>query len=195
MLQGPITAVAVAIALFSTLGCSAVRTHSANGSSAAIQPQAEPLAWREFRDEGNTFTIQLPGEPKVTTSDISRDGHTATKYQASVMRERYSFTIATFELPEFGINREQYRQLIETSVTQAAESGKVRVVSKRSFDVNGFPAFELNGESSDGKQLLTLRRVAMDRRGYMFVVMRDHGAVPDADVKRFMDSFAMLKPN
>jgi len=155
--------------------------------------QSSDLAWREFRDEEGTFIIKFPGDPAVKTSQLTSAGYTTIKYQADVTRERYSFMVATFELPDFGFSREQYRQLIETSVTQAAESGNARVLSKRSFDVDGFPAFELQGVSFDGRQLLTLRRIAYDRRAYMFVVMRDRGAISDDDVSRFMDSFSRLK--
>ena len=192
MLRRRLYAIAVAISLPALVACSAMWSpRSSSGASA----QAAQLQWREFRDKGGTFAIQFPGEPIVKSEDLSSGGFTTTKYQVSVTHEKCSFMVASFEVPDSGHSIEQTRWVIETSVTQAAESGNAKVVSKRSFNVNGSPAFELAGESFDGKQLLTIRRIAVARRAYMFVVMRDRDALPDSDVSRFMDSFVLLKPN
>jgi hypothetical protein len=135
------------------------------------------LSWREVREPGGRYSVQFPGEPKVTEPE-------ATKQQLTYERGSYAFVLVDLPVPSGAqVDVDSWQQ---ESVPALAKGLKARIERSVHQEFLGNPGFEalLSGQGTDIK---CVGFVHQDRQ-YVLLASVPKG---DAALERFFDSMAL----
>jgi len=141
------------------------------------------LAWREVRDPAGRYSVQFPGEPKVTKSPESE----ATRQQLTYERGPYAFVVVDLPLPSGAqVDVDSWRQ---EAIPVLAKDLKARIERSLHKEFLGNPGFEalLSGQGTDIK---CVGFVHQDRQ-YVLLASVPKG---DATSEKFFDSVSLLHP-
>lgn len=144
----------------------------------AVPPVLIPPGWTHVTSPGARLSVLLP----TTTVKEARESSPPFVHSFAVDIGIESFWVSAFELSlqELGMAR----QIIEDSVNQRFDGFKI--VSKRSFSLNGSPGIEINLSTKAPSNLKgTVRRMVVGNRLYTLTVYTD---TPER-ARIFFDSF------
>lgn len=143
------------------------------------------MAWREVRDPGGRYSVQLPGEPRVSTSGQSGSG--PTSQQLAFERGDYAFLVVDTRIPPgMEVDLEAWQR---GAVPVVAKNMRARVDRSVDKEFLGNPGFEalLAGKGRD------IKLVGFVHEGYRYILV---ASVPagDAALEKFFDSLVLSGP-
>ncbi|WP_148283392.1 hypothetical protein [Reyranella massiliensis] len=149
--------------------------------------------WTEYRPAGGGFRVEMPGTPQIETSKIEIDGgRVATQRRASVRLPKTDYTVAYMDYPPDIGHRMPPERLLERVRDNIARHGELR--SDAALTIGGAPAREFVVATGDNVTIV-MRTVWFTNRLFQITVMGSGsgvGATPAS--RRFLDSFALVKP-
>jgi Zn-dependent protease len=143
------------------------------------------LSWREVRDPAGRYSVQFPGEPKVTKSEQSESD--AARQQLLFERGAYAFVVVDMQLqPGEHTDVESWQQEAIPAVAKDMNARVERSIYKEFLGNPGFEALM----ARKGADIKFVGFVHQDRR-YVFMA-----SVPAGDPAsgKFFDSVAILRP-
>jgi hypothetical protein len=147
-----------------------------------LTAHAQAGVWQEYRRNDLGFRVEMPGEPHVETKqdDLGR------------------FVDATVEYEEttFGINWQEWssaqiEEELDVSFREVMREAGMAVTRETRLVVNAVPAHEFVSESDDINYIS--RRIIMGKEAIAVYVIGDHRIHNSPAVRRFLDSFALLR--
>jgi Zn-dependent protease len=144
-----------------------------------------PMAWREVRGPGGRYSVQLPGEPKVSTSEQSGSG--PSSQQLTFERGDYAFIVVDTQIPPgMEVDLESWRRGAVPAIAKSMDARVNRSVSKEFLGNPGFEAL-MAGKGRD------IKFVGFVHAGYRYILV---ASVPAGDraLGRFFDSVSILRP-
>ena len=160
------------------------------GSATAVlnwsSVRAQADVWREFRRDDAGFRIEMPGVPTVRYDKGLPTDDWIRMIDAGVEYEQISF----------GLLHAEYKQArsAEAWFGGLARSGPASVfktVVETPLTMNGFPGREIIAASAELNLDAVYRMFALNNNA--FVTLSAIGPVADANVRRFLDSFMLLR--
>lgn len=150
--------------------------------------------WSEYRPAGGGFRVEMPGTPTVTTDDVKiNNGRIAKQTQASVrVPKKADYSVLYMDYPPDVGRGVPPEKLLEGLRSDIATHGKLR--RDTALTVGGAPARDFVVAARNN--LAIVMRVAwFDNRLFQVSVLGLGLDVADApDTRRFLDSFALVKP-
>ncbi|MBN9514853.1 MAG: hypothetical protein J0H97_15715 [Alphaproteobacteria bacterium] len=149
--------------------------------------------WTEYRPAGGGFRVEMPGTPTVTTQNIDIAGdRVARQIQASVRLPKTDYTVVYMDYPPDIGHGVPPEKLLERVRDSTASHGELR--SDAALAVNGAPAREF--AVATGDNVTVVMRVVWFRNRLFRITVFGFGPGVDATpaARRFLDSFALVKP-
>jgi Zn-dependent protease len=145
------------------------------------------LDWREVRDPGGRWVLQLPGEPRMTESATQVLQSTVTLRQVSWLSGNYAFLVFDLELPP-GVNLNLKGWWDETT-SSLVKAAKGQMVASGAADFQGRP-----GMAARLRQGQNAGRLAGFRDGDHGYLLMAFAPAEDEALDRFFDSVRLLAP-
>jgi hypothetical protein len=145
--------------------------------------------WFEFTSKEGRFTASFPDKPTVKTVSLE-NGVQETKVMAIREQDRTAYGVTIHDYPESAPLSEP-----EVALKRIAETHADKTKEKKDIERFGYPGIELHLEfEQDGVRLImTLQAFCVDGRFYQVVAMGEHGTKKKIEVRKFLDSFRLLK--
>ena len=163
---------------------------SLGGGGAAAVAQT----WSEYRPAGGGFRVEMPGTPTVKTDDVKiNNGRIAKQTQASVrVPKKADYSVLYMDYPPDVGRGVPPEKLLEGLRSDIATHGKLR--RDTALTVGGAPARDFVVAARNNLAIV-MRVVWFDNRLFQVSVLGLGLDVADApDTRRFLDSFALVKP-
>jgi hypothetical protein len=108
---------------------------------APIGPSRFPTFARRYTVKGDGFSVLLPSEPAITTSEVSRrDGKKRTKRFLTITMNSVVYSIEIFE-------NLKHKQTLDEFIAESKASIQYDPTAERKLIVDGFPGKEYSSQT------------------------------------------------
>ena len=127
------------------------------------------------------FSIALPTR---TPNERTEQGPDGTISSVSAEAEGFKYVVVYWELPMY------LRGVPDTQILESMSlgAGAWKVMEQKNASIDGMPGVEIEGETANGKHVLT-RMLRTKDRVYLLTVGSAKSVQARSDTKRFFDSF------
>jgi hypothetical protein len=152
-----------------------------------------PHRWQTYTAPDGSFSVELPGEPAVETTQAPVEGGgTRPMTLVSVKPTRSTAYMCSY------VEDESFARKSPDEVLESARDGSLRntqgtAISQKRTTVQGFPALDMQA-SARGNSVVDSRLIVADKR--LYIIMAVATVQQDRDVKTFqrmVDSFKIIK--
>jgi hypothetical protein len=149
---------------------------------------AQSQDWQEYRPDQGGFRIEMPGKPDLKTEE--RNGRPTYSAVVGIDKSVAGDDLVFMVKYQEGDNEPgpAAEKILDTVVKAMSEGGKLLDVKNESL--GGYPARRFSLEDAD-KDTYEIRGVITD---HYFIQALFIGPAGNAQGKRFLDSFAIIKP-
>ncbi len=150
--------------------------------------------WRRYESPAGGFAVDVPGPMKQDMPLPGMKPDPNVKVEGLILWKRGEFYVVTYaDLPPVGL-REPPEALIEGALREMkADRGLKRIVREDRITVSGFPGREIEYVYEDNGTYVA-RLVVTDRRIYVALGGGRFVGPGNANIRRFLDSFAITGP-
>jgi hypothetical protein len=154
--------------------------------------------WSEYRPAGAGYRIEMPGTPKVHTTESPHYSGVLLKARwAEVQLPAGIYAVLHTDLPQETIAKNDSDSILDGARDGAVSFVNVRgnkatLRSERRLTINGFPARQLVMDVPGIKAAGVMRIVLVGNRQIMTFFVGHSGSETSPDVTRFIDSFVVL---
>ncbi len=156
-------------------------------------------AWVYYSPQDNSFQVEFPKKPKVTTSE-QQSSYGLLSVHAATVQQRQSNNVVTFnitysEYPEGTVTSDNARaakSALDGAVQGIGQSGLVSLRSVEEIEIQGFPgrfSFFVNDKDGD---VIIVKNILVNNRLYALQVQVKSGHEQHAKVTRFLESFQLF---
>ena len=149
--------------------------------SAASQAIAQN--WKEHRPEGANYVVEMPGEPKINSQNVSTKVGDIKVYIAASELGELGFVTMFSRYPESYVQS----QAADAMLDGAAANVKGKLRSKTSVTISNFPGREILADTPTGR-VMVLRYFLSGNTLVQAIAGGPAGSETNADVRRFLDS-------
>jgi FimV-like protein len=151
--------------------------------------------WREFAPEEGRFSILVPRTPRKTTETTETQIGTIDTHIFVVTHGDFTYIMVYNDFPQRLINSSDSRAMLNGARDGAVESLGGRLLSENSISINGFPGRELKVKVSEGPytSVAQVRIYLVRNRLYQIYAIAPEARASSPDVKKFLDSFKLLR--
>jgi hypothetical protein len=153
-------------------------------------------SWQQVAPQGAGFSVMMPGFPEEMSNDEVKAPNAPGLRQYHVKADGIEYTVAVLlnlptvitDEPGFAA---QYFKMLPTGMMKSAEYAKKNYVlaSQRAVSINGYPGRHYKFDSTDYTCLM--RVYIIERSVYIMAVESPKSVVSDANVEKFLSSFAI----
>jgi hypothetical protein len=147
---------------------------------------AQGNAWKEYRRNDFGFRIEMPGVPQVETKEDQVKDVWIRAIEAEVQHGQSSLTVNCIEWKDAPNPEEHFEDFVE-----GMKAANMAVTRESAMMMNGFQAKEFVCQTDTTNYIR--REVVMEKLTIGAMVFGDRGIHTDATVKRFMESFKLLR--
>ncbi|MBL8687577.1 MAG: hypothetical protein JNL04_00665 [Rhodospirillaceae bacterium] len=148
-------------------------------------------AWTEVRPQGGNYRLLMPSTPEVEQLQLPlADGRTIRLQQVSVLKDGVGFFASHVDYPADMVRSAPAEQLL-ANVRDGTAKGHT-LVSDKPISMAGKVAREYVILRSDEPVHTLTRSVLIGNRLYQLLVASRTGLDNNPDIRKFMDSFALL---
>lgn len=149
--------------------------------------------WTEYRPAGGGFRVEMPGTPMVETYDIDIDGgRVATQMRAAVRLPETIYTVVYLDYPPdigHGVPPERLLERVRDNIASQRE-----LRSDAALPLDGVPAREFVVITKENVAVVMRVIWSENRLFHIAVADLDPGIDATPAARRFLDSFALVKP-
>ena len=153
-----------------------------------------PHRWQTFTASDGSFSVDLPGEPKVETAQAPVDGGGVVPVTMVSVKPSSSTVYMCSYLDDENIGRKSADDALNSARDGSLRKTQGTVVSQNRTMVQGYPALDMQARAR-GNSLLDARFVIAKNR--LYIIMAATTVPEDREAKtiqRIIDSFKILKP-
>lgn len=152
-----------------------------------------PHRWQTYTAPDRSFSVELPGEPAVETTQAPVDGGgTMPMTLVSVKPTKNTAYMCSYVEGE-NIERKSPDEALESARDGSLRKTQGTVISQNRTTVQGYPALDMRARAR-GNSLLDSRMIVVDKRLYMILAV---ATVPkdreEKTIQRMVESFNIIK--
>jgi hypothetical protein len=147
---------------------------------------AQGVVWKEYRRNDLGFRIEMPGVPQIETNEDQVKDVWIRSVEAEVQHGKTLLTVNCMEWKDPPNPEEHFEDFVE-----GMKADNMAVTRESAMVMNGFPAKEFVCQTDTANYIR--REVVMDKFTIGATAFGDRSIHTDAVVKRFLDSFKLLR--
>lgn len=155
----------------------------------ALTGPASAQSWAEYRPAGVGYRIEMPGTPQVSSEDVSTALGPIKNTTALIDKGSVAFLVSHNDYPKDAMARSTPDKLLD-GVRDGHVGKEGKLISEQRLTMNKSPARRMLIQKGD--QIVFSQIALGGVRLYQAVYVGPLGTEKDADVKRFLDSFAIV---
>jgi hypothetical protein len=160
------------------------------GSSAWAQERGALTGqWREYRPAGQGFRVILPGVPLLKDTQVQTGYGPVIKHEFIIGSDDVAYNLSYADFPASAASQPAAEMLQNV---RTGEIGKNRLRREWSLTVSGAPARRVITDPADGNFVMQSLIVVQGVRVYQAIYTVRPRLENQADIDRFMNSFALL---
>ena len=129
------------------------------------------------------FTIALPTRTPAERSEQGADGAISS---VSAEAKGFKYAVVYWELPMY-LRGVPDKEILES---MSMGAGAWKIIKQKNATIAGMPGLELEGETANGKHMLT-RMLRTKDRVYLLTIVGARPVPTSSSTKRFFDSFRL----
>jgi hypothetical protein len=151
-------------------------------------------SWREFTPEGERFSILVPRTPRETAETTETEIGTLDEHTFTVIHGDIAYIVNYGDYPQSLMNADHHAML-NALRDGAVESVGGRLLSERAISINGYPGREVKVKISSSSEtvIMQVRIYVVRNRLYYIYTMAPEARASSPDIKKFLDSFKLLR--
>ncbi|HEX7285606.1 MAG TPA: hypothetical protein VF532_05455 [Candidatus Angelobacter sp.] len=152
-----------------------------------------PHRWQTYTAPDGTFSIELPGQPAIETTQAPLDdGRTAPMTLVSVQPTGSTAYMCSY------VENDNFANKTPDEILEAARDGSLKktqgtLVSQSRLTVQGYPALDIQAQARENS-VTDSRMVLAGKRLYMIVAVAGAQEREPKTVQRVFNSFKMINP-
>ncbi len=150
--------------------------------------------WQRFISEDGTFSIEMPGKPKASKIILPvEDGQTYLNVFMVDEKKDFVFSIAYVDFSYEVLQKKTEEQILNDARDGAILNVQGTLLSESEVSIKQHPGREIMIRSIDGESIIKARVFLAGNRQYQLMVITSNDKVESFTVRRFLDSFNILK--
>jgi len=148
-------------------------------------PVTDASGWVKFTSEAGHFSVLMPEIPTDKTETVNSEHGPYTTHLFVVRDTTNVYLIGWVDYdPSFNFNRQSE---LEANRDNFVKGINAKLVSTRTFNIDGYPALEFSAETDD--RVFKSRVYMVGRRPYQIVIGSPKDSEDTASLNRFFNSF------
>jgi hypothetical protein len=152
-----------------------------------------PHRWQTYTAPDGSFSVELPGEPKVEATQAPLEGGGTTPMTLVSVNPTKSTAYMCSYVEDENVGKKSPDEALESARDGSLQKTQGTAISQKRTTVQGYPALDMQARAR-GNSLLDSRMIVADKRLYLIMAV---ATVPeDRDVKtiqRMIESFKIIK--
>jgi hypothetical protein len=152
-----------------------------------------PADWVEVRPDDAGFSIRMPAEPVERTQPVETTGDPIALRMYVLEHGGFSYMVSFSDLAEEVLAERTLEQMLDGARDGVVASIGGEIIDESAISLGGHHGRNVVLQDSTGELTLQIRLLLVGTRLYQFgvVIPREHRS--SGEIKRFLDSFALLQ--
>jgi len=152
-----------------------------------------PHRWHTYTAPDGSFSIELPGEPTVESTQAPVEGGGTTSMTLVSVKPTKSTAYMCSYVEDENFTRKSPDEALESARDGSLRKTQGTAISQKRMTVQGYPALDMQARAR-GNSLLDSRLIVADKRLYIIMAV---ATVPEdrepKTIQRMVESFTMIK--